>query len=190
MFGFLRRKQAAVQRIADAPEGVPVHVRGAVHAPHSLVAPLTKRPCAYWRLEYRTWEFNNGHESIAAQSVDFMLDDGSGYASVLAERATFEIVADIIELGRASELKPETCELLRAHGWTIPAVARVEVCEAVIEPAATFDLRGSATREPLPLIGATIERGYRDGQTTALVFSSGHTVFEPPRERRYLGARR
>lgn len=186
MFGF-RRKRA--QRIVDAPEGVAVHVRGDASVPQPLVAPLTKRPCAYWRIEYRTWEVNLIDTSMAAASTDFWLFDGSGYASVLAERATFEIVADIVELGRASELTPSTCELLRTQGWTIPDVARVEVCEAVIAPGATLELRGNGTREPLR-VAPTDERGYREGQTTALVFSSGHTVSEPKRERRYLGARR
>ena len=190
MFEFLRRKRAAVQRIADAPESAPVHVRGAVYVPSPLVAPLTQRPCAYWRLEYRTWEFNSMHESVAAESIDFWVTDGAGYASVLAERATFEIVADIVELGRTSELPPDVCKRLRDHGWTIPVVARVEICETVIATGCTIEIRGSGTREPLRLVGAALERGYRDGQTTALVFSSGHTVFEPPRDRRYLGARR
>ena len=190
MFGFLSRKRSAALRIVDAQESVHVHIRGKAHVPQPIVAPLTKRPCAYWRLEYRSWELDYLHETLAIATADFWLDDGSGYASVLAERATFEIVADIIELGRASELTPDTCRVLRAHGWTIPEVARVEVCEAVIEPGTTLDLRGSGTREPFPVANAALERGYRDGQTTALVFASGHTVSEPSRERRYIGARR
>lgn len=182
-----RLGRVPLRRIADAPEGLELRVRGTVRAPEPLVAPHTGRTCVYWRIEYRAF-MGGDLLRTAQQQIDFTIADGSGSARVLVERARFEVVADIVELGRASELTPAGRALVMKHGWEIPPVARVELCEAIVATDSSIDIVGPATREPDPSPSSDV-RGYREPQATMLVFSRDHVVVEPRRERRYIGGR-
>lgn len=183
-----RLGRVPLQRIAGAPEGLEIRVRGTVRAPEPLIAPCTGRPCVYWRIEYRA--FVDGADILGTdqQQIDFAIADDSGNAKVLVERARFEVVADIVEMGRASELTPAGRALVTRYGWELPQIARIELCEAIVAPDAAIDVVGPATREPDHAPSSQV-RGYREAQPAVLVFSSDHVVVEPRRERRYLGRR-
>ena len=172
--------------LASAPEGVPIVVRGRVSTQAPLRAPCTGRTCVYYRIELRVWSGNTVETSVAAEQVDFSLRDDTGTARVLVQRARFEIIADIFEMDRASRLADTSRALIAKLGWSLPEIARVELCEAAIEVDSTIDVRGIATREP-ELAPPTGERDYRGDAPTILVFESEHVVAEKPRERRFVG---
>ncbi|HSD89765.1 MAG TPA: hypothetical protein VLB44_19675 [Kofleriaceae bacterium] len=187
--GFVRSQRGSrtpPSPIASAPEGVPIVVRGRVSTPAPLRAPCTGRPCVYYRIELRVWSGNTVDTSVAGEQVDFTLRDDSGTARVLVDRARFEIVADIFEMDRASRLADASRALIAKLGWSLPEIARVELCEAAIEVDSTIDVRGIATREPDPAPPSG-ERDYRGDAPTVLVFESEHTIGEAPRERRFIG---
>jgi hypothetical protein len=183
-----RLGRVPLRKIASAPEGLEIRVRGKVRAPEPLVAPYTGRTCVYWRIEYRAFVDGSDLLGTVQQQIDFAIADSSGSAKVLVERAKFEVVADIVELGRASELTPAGRALVMKHGWEIPEVARIELCEAIVATDSPIDIVGPATREPDHAPSSEV-RGYRESQATLLVFSSDHVVVEPKRERRYIGRR-
>lgn len=183
-----RGPRGPIHAIARAPEGEVVRIRGPVACERALTAPLTGRACVYYRIEYRSEAGGQITTCTDARHADFTVDDGSGVARILVERASFEIVADIFELGRASRVSKTSAAVLAERGWDLPEVARIEVCEASLAVGATIDVIGEPTREPDP-DAPHAERGYRDALPTRLVFASGHRVVEKPRERRYLGAR-
>jgi len=174
--------------IGSAPEGAPIRVRGKVACPEPLKAPYTGRPCVYFRFEllYR----GDGQIVVRehAAGCDFTITDETGTAQVLVERAAVEVVADFVEMERASALSAAGQALLAELGWGLPPIASVELCEAVIPIDADIDVAGSATREPWP-VPAAGERGYRDAQPTLLVFSSETTLLGEKRERRWIGTR-
>lgn len=174
--------------IAQAAEAQVVRIRGQVACDRPLSAPLTGRPCVYYRIEYRCTAGGKIATYSDARAADFTVRDDSGIAQILVARATFEIVADIFETGRASAISPPSAAALAERGWDIPDIAQIEVCEAVVAVDAPIDVIGASTRVPQP-DAPRAELGYRDALPTQLVFASGHRVVEKPRERRYIGAR-
>jgi hypothetical protein len=183
-----RGPREPIHPIARAPESEAVRIQGRVACDRPLTAPLTGRPCVYYRIEYRCDAGGKIATCTDARRVDFMVRDDSGVAQVLAARATFEIIADIFETGRASAISPPSAATLAERGWDVPDIARIEVCEAVVAVDTTIDVIGEPTRVPEP-DAPQAELGYRDALPTRLVFASGHRVVEKPRERRYIGAR-
>jgi hypothetical protein len=181
-----QRVRAPTHTIGAAPEARQVRIRGTIKPDALLESPVTKRPCVYSRVELRVWAEGRVYTHLATAHTDFAIDDGSGIAQVLVERAHFEVVADIVEMGRASQLSEHAKQIAAHYCWPVPDVARTELCEAILAPGASVEVAGVATREPLTdALGD--ERGYRDGAATALVFSSEHVVRADPRERRYIG---
>jgi hypothetical protein len=183
-----RGPREPIHLIAQASEAKVVRIRGQVGCDRPLTAPLTGRPCVYYRIEYRCTADGKIATRADARRVDFTLRDGSGIAHILGERAAFEIVADIFDTGRASAISPRSATALTERGWGLPDIARIEVCEAIVAVDAMIDVIGEPTRVPEPDV-PQIELGYRDALPTRLVFASGHRVVEKPRERRYIGAR-
>jgi len=123
-----------------------------------------------------------------AASSDFTIADETGTAQILVERAAFEVVADFVEMERASALSAAGQALLATLGWPLPPIASVELCEAVVPIDADIEVAGSATREP-ELVPAAGERGYRDGQASLPVFSGEVTVLGEKRERRWISGK-
>jgi hypothetical protein len=183
-----RGPRGPIHPIAQASEAEVVRIRGRVACDRPLTAPLTGRPCVYYRIEYRCTPGGKSATRAGAQQVDFTVRDDSGVAQILVERAAFEIVADIFETGRASAISPPSAAALAERGWEVPDIARIEVCEAIVAVDATIDVIGQPTRVPEPDV-PRIELGYRDALPARLVFAAGHRVVEKPRERRYIGAR-
>jgi len=172
--------------IGSAPEGKLIRVRGKVACSEPLKAPYTGRLCAYFRLEllYRASDkvFSRVHEACR----DFTVTDKTGAAQILSERAAVEVVADFVEMERASWLSPTGRAVLAELGWELPEIASVELCEAVIPIDGEIEVAGSATREPGlgPVAG---ERGYREGPGGLLVFSGDTVLLGERRERRWIG---
>lgn len=178
-------------RIADVAEGQASQVRGVVSVDAPLVAPFTGRPCAYWRIDVSFSRVAGpGLESLgysdAASLDEITVTDGSGAALVLMERARIEVVADIVMMGRVSELTPAQRNVLDARGWRVPAISGIELSETIVEIGAPIDVIGHATREP-HLEPDAAPRGYRDASATEVVFSGEPTLRGERRERRYLG---
>ena len=183
-----RGERGLIRALVAAPEDQVVRVRGRVSCERALTAPLTGRPCVYYRIEYRSDVGSAITTSLDAEQVDFIIDDGSSLAQILVERASFEIVADIFETGRASQISNVSAAALAERGWYVPEIARIEVCEAIVAVNSEIDVIGQLTREPEPN-QPQMELGYRSALPTRLVFASGHRVVEKPRERRYIGTR-
>jgi hypothetical protein len=178
-------RQLPTHAIARVAENQLVRVRGTVSASQPLTAPLTGRPCAYWRIELFVSRAVDRDDYRAADHVELTIADDTGVARVLLERARVDIVADIVLMGRASDLTPAHRTTLAAHGWQVPAAATLELCEAIIALDAPIDVAGVATREPnLAPDGST--RAYRDAQPTLLVFSGEPVILGDRRDRRYL----
>ena len=182
-----RGPREPIRAIAGAPEAEVVRIRGRVACERALTAPLTGRPCVYYRIEYRCYADGKVATHTDAKHVDFTVRDDSGAAQIMVERTQFEIVADIFETGRASAISPPSAAALAVRGWEVPDHGRIEVCEAAVAVDAPIDVIGQPTRVPEP-DAPRQELGYRDAAPSRLVFASGHRVVEKPRERRYIGA--
>jgi hypothetical protein len=163
-----------------------VRVGGKVECATPLAAAYTGRPCVYYRIELHCDFGADLVDREHDQRVDFTIVENAAVAQILVERARFEVVADLVEMGRASELSAKARALIARLGWTVPTVARVELCEAVVELARPIEIAGAATCEP-DLRASPTERGFRDAQAPALVFSGEPTVLGERRERRWLG---
>jgi hypothetical protein len=172
--------------ITTEAEAGPIWVTGTVVSPAPLAAPYTGRPCCYYRLEYLYDASGQIVHRETSDHQDFELHDQGVRAQVLVHRAGYEVIADILETGRASQITAKGRALLEKLGWPIPEIGRIELCEAIVAVDAPIDVEGAATREP-DLRVVPGERGYRDGASTMLVFSGELVVRGENRERRYIG---
>lgn len=178
----------AVSRIAKVEAGKPIRIRGTVQATATLAAPYTGRPCVYWRLVLRVDARTGDIQETSHACDSFEVRDESGIAVVLAERAEFRVTADIVEIDRASALTPHAIAVLQKHGFEVPQLANVELCEAIVPLDENVEVAGEATLEPSRDI-QPLERGYRDQQAFVPVFSRDAQVTGEQREPRYIGRR-
>ncbi|HEY4058607.1 MAG TPA: hypothetical protein VGM39_18470 [Kofleriaceae bacterium] len=122
-------------------------VLGIVSCDRPLFAPYTGRPCVYWRLEIRQQKFKDSFLFHRAVACDFALLDKTGRAMVSGGACTYDVVANFVEMERASSLSVKAREVARAHGVRLGEIAQVEVCEAVVVVGDQIEVEGRAMRE-------------------------------------------
>lgn len=171
--------------IARAPEHATVEIRGRVGAAEPLRAPFSRRECVYYRVEVNQLTWYEHRQWTLADRTDFTVDDGTGRATVIAERFAFNIVADYVALERASHLSPQILAVLHQHSCRLAELAQVEILEEALELGDTIDIVGRGAREPDPIPRGG-ERTYRDPQPTVLVFSADGLAVGQQREPRWL----
>jgi len=171
--------------IGRAREHATVEVRGRIGAAEPLHAPFSGRECVYYRIEVNQLTWYEHRQWTLADRTDFTVDDGTGRATVIAERFAFNVVADFVALERASHLSPQIVAVLRRYDCELAEIAQVEILEQALEVGDTVDIVGRGAREPDPLPRAG-ERTYRDAQPTVLVFSADGLAVGRQREPRWL----
>lgn len=175
-----KRLRAKRTSIADVLDHKSARVSGVVSADSALRAPYTGRKCVYFRLELRQTQLDRVIDFKVDQRCNFWIQDESGSAEVLVEAATFEVVADFVEVERASRLSERGQEVVRTYGWKLEDIAQVTIHEAIVPLAEPIDIVGRSVREPTKQ-ATSEERGFRDAPSTVPVFSSP-LVLGPDRE--------
>jgi hypothetical protein len=180
--GSERRKPVTKVALADGSKQV--RVNGKVLAKSTLVAPYSQRACVYYKICVSIDATEVGFPDVE-RACDFDVRDDSGTAHVLAERAKFDVVADIFEIGRAADLTYRAQSLLEELGFEVPArVANIEIREGVLIAGDTVDIVGQPVCEPSKEITGD-ERGYRELRMVP-VFSNALVLGEV-REPRFVG---
>jgi len=181
-----RRRRAGVSvPIRSIVESGPARVRGEVTCAAPLLAPLTGRRCAYVRIEFHCESMGRIHRYAWSERRDFSIADASGHAQVLVERAEFEVVADIIQMGRVADLTAAQRATIAQFQWSLPPIGPIELCEAVVEVGATIEVAGVAANDidPTPANGA---RGYRDGPAMTPIFQRDVFISDGRRDRVWI----
>ena len=168
----MRRMRGTPQRaIADVVEGERVRVVGRVRVEAPLAAPLSARPCAYYRVvveEQRrrgksTYWFTVVDEE---RGVDFLLEDGTGVARVPIGHVQAVLEGDA--RGKSGFLRDPTPELeaflaargLATTGWLFNKTIRYR--EGVAEPGELVAVVGTGRWERDPEASAKAGDGYRE----------------------------
>lgn len=168
------RAMRAVERccIADAPEGATVRVTGTLReGPRLLRAPLSGRACAgYWvQVQSRRSSGKSSHwvDIISERdTVDFVIDDGSGSARVHTAHVELAIVLDHHQRSGTFDDATSLQEgYLRSYGHKSTGMLgfnkTLRYREAVLEPGETVVVVGRARWEDDPELGAAQGPGYR-----------------------------
>ena len=178
-------RAGARMEIGTVEEATPANVRGVVACAEPLIAPFTGRPCAYVWVELYSETMGRVLKHVWTARRDFTIADSSGRAQILVERARFEIVADIVQIGRVTDLTSEQRAKVDGFRWSLPPIGPLELREAIVEVGATIDVAGVAAHEldPTPPQG---ERGYREGPALIPVFQGDVVISDGRSERRWI----
>ena len=169
-----RRTKLPVVSIADAAEGVVVHLVGVIAPGETIEAPLSGRACVHYELEIlgAARGQNRIRPGVAtrlpprvreARSVAFAIDDGTGRALIdpSGARFTIQISERQMRLGEPSEVHRRLASL---HGMRDGADL---FREGVLGVGARVAVIGMVVREPDP-DGAARAAGYRGDAPTRL----------------------
>jgi hypothetical protein len=166
--------------IAQLPEDTLGRVIGRAQATqHTLVGPLTGRPCVYYIAtveEHRSTGRSSYWKTIISESagVPFMIEDGTGRA--LIDPSGAQVALDFdgkSSSGTFRDADPVQEAFLAKHGqkstgWVFNKGLRFR--EAMIEIGETIAVLGSGVREPDP--AAAPEAAYRGAPPTRLRLTS------------------
>jgi len=157
--------------IADVVEGERARIVGSVDVREPIYAPLSGRPCAYWRVtveEKRSSGKNSYWRKIVDEheGVDFFLTDGTGKAKIEVMHAQPVLAHDA--RGGSGFLNDPTPELEsflaeRGHdtqGWIFNKTIRYR--EGVAEPGELVAVVGTGRWERDPDEKAQAGAGYRE----------------------------
>lgn len=178
-------RNAALFSIEDFPDGTQGKVAGdLVLSDRELVAPLSGRLCAYYCIkveEYRSHGKSGSWYDIINEedSVDFVLDDGTGRAIVMVAGAKTAITTDH-ESNSGTFDNPTRTErnYLESHGkegqgWVFNK--KLRYTEAILEPGERVSVFGYGSKEPDPDAAPS---GYREMQPMRLRIS-GNVDYPP-----------
>ncbi|MBX3274002.1 MAG: hypothetical protein KF729_27300 [Sandaracinaceae bacterium] len=167
-----RRMRATPQRaIADVVEGERVRIVGRVRGDATIAAPLSGRPCVYYRVVVEE-QRRRGKSSYWATLVDeergveFLVEDGAGVARVPVGHVQAVLEGDA--RGNSGFLRDPTPELeaflaARGHattGWVFNKTIRYR--EGVAEPGERVAVVGTGRWERDPEASAKAGEGYRE----------------------------
>lgn len=168
-----KRAMRAIPRraIADVIEGEVARVVGTVRVSSPMTAPLSGRPCAYFRVvvEERRRRGKNSywHRVIDEQGgVDFVLEDGGGRALVKVGHAQAVLEGDQSGAsGFMNDPSPELVAFLEARGhsaqgWIFNKAIRYR--EGIAEAGELVAVVGAGRWERDPEAPAQAGDGYRD----------------------------
>ena len=176
-----RRRHATlpIVSIADAAEGVIVHLAGVIAPGETIEAPLTGRACVHYELEIQgeARGQNRIRPGVATRlpprardehRIAFAIDDGTGRALIdpggVWVRLEIEISERQMTLGEPSAIQRRLAE---AHGMSSRGALFREGVLAVGDRVAVI---GTAVREPDP-DGAARATAYRGDAPTRLRLS-------------------
>lgn len=174
----LKRALARAKRfsISALPEDTLGRVVGTARpVGEPLLAPMTERPCVYYRVEVRQTQ-RQGHRTIITESrsVPFFLEDETGRAMVDPEGASVALEFDSrSKSGTLDDPTDRESAFLARHSQTGTGLLfnkGLQYLEAVIHIGEKVAILGSAVREPDP--DAPRGEGYRDAPPTRLRFAS------------------
>jgi hypothetical protein len=155
--------------IRDVVAGSLCRIEGRVRPlDETVVAPLSGRPCAWWRARARGLPTDIGmYVARQDHGVSFTIEDDTGRATIDPTGAWVELRADF-DLPHGTD---RTKAWLTSRGT--PRLANMELFfdEAVLVPGARISVMGLAHREP----DATAARdgAYRDGTMPTRVTMTG-----------------
>jgi hypothetical protein len=164
-------KGIPVRPIREVMDGEVARVVGAVSVDAPVSAPLSGRPCAYWRVvveERRRRGKNSRWVTVIDDhgGVDFVVSDETGRALVKTGHVRAVLDKDH---GRSSgflnDATPELDHFLASRGHTSQGFLfnkSMRFREGVVEPGETVAVVGAARWEPDPELGAQDRAGYRD----------------------------
>ncbi len=164
----------AITRVADAKDGEWVRLVGTVQAgTRTLSAPLSGRACGYFdvQVQVRVSRGKSSHwRSLfhEIESVDFVLDDGSGQAQIQTQHFSCAVVRDHHRTsGTFNDAGEDLIELLARHGHEptnmLGMNKTMRYDEGVLEPGEQIAVIGRARWEDDPSPGAVAPAsgGYR-----------------------------
>lgn len=170
-----RARRMRATDIAELREGAVVRVVGDVQRLERwVVAPISKRACAYWSLEVSVRMVEPGRRGYwqlvhaASAGEQFRLADASGACGVEPAAATAQLDGDEHrEVVRGRALPASYVEYLEAAGVSVDAIgsAKVRFTERVLAFGETVAVAGAVRVVERPR-GAARERGYRDEAAT------------------------
>jgi hypothetical protein len=141
-------RSAAVTRLVDAAEGVPVHVAGVVAPGPTTPSPVSGRPCVYWQLSLHagwSWWFASAR---AEAGVVFRVDDGTAHALVEPRLAQVALAVDRLGHSGRDLSETELRALFVRCGRTETLPGRIWFREAVLVPGDRVHVLGAGVREP------------------------------------------
>jgi len=159
-FRFLQRRQlilnTPVSKIRSASMGL-VELNGLAVGPYTLAAPVTARPCYYYRTlvwEYKQSGKNKQWVKVAAEGmhVPFFLDDNTGKVMVDPRGADLDLHCDFQQefcdsfFTTKEEVPPSVRVLLSRHG--ISTTNKIKVEEYCIKPKNSLFLLGTLDENP------------------------------------------
>jgi hypothetical protein len=149
-----------LHKIGDAPDATLVRIGGAVVGEPTLRAPLSGRPCLYYVASVTVGQYNKRNTHRVANGAAFAITDETGTALVPREGAKYEVSHDVVEIERASRLKPRLVGAIERLGVVLPDIAEVTLYEGIIAPGDEIEIVGAGMRKPVA--DDTRERGFRD----------------------------
>lgn len=155
-----RGHEQPVVKIGEAPDATLVRIAGAVVGEPTLRAPLSGRPCLSYVASVTVGQYNKRNTYRVADAVAYAITDETGTALVPRAGAQLEVSNDIVEIERASRLKPRIVGAIERLGVHLPAIAEITLYEGIIAPGDAIEIVGAGTRTAIA--GDTRERGFRD----------------------------
>jgi hypothetical protein len=144
-----------------------------------LIAPLTGRACAFWRVVVEEMHGRNSWKGVLAREMgkDFAIRDDSGTLLVRVAGAKLAVERDgRFSSGFMHDATPELTRFLvendqKPEGWIFNRTLRYY--EAVIEPGETVAVAGVAHAEPDPDPDGQSVAGYRETAMRMVLQSGG-----------------
>lgn len=158
--------------IANVHDGYRAAIAGTVApAGELLVAPLSSRPCVYWRLDIEEVGVHDFRVCARDEvATPFLVRDESGAARVIADRAQVALAPSDTRHGLRDGVLARLFREMNARFNYVTSTVRFR--EYTIAPSVRVHLSGHATREPDPEAPVS-ERGYRGDLPSRPVFARG-----------------
>ncbi len=169
-FGLLQRKRlimnTPVSKVRSAAMGL-VEISGLAIGPYSLVAPITGRPCYYFRTMVWQWKRQGKSDTWVKEAdvslhVPFYLDDNTGRVLVNPQGADLDIHCDFKEefshsiFSSSLEIPANITNFLLMHGVSTDKKIKIE--EYCIKPKNSLFVLGTLAHNPgLTVSGTAIQ---------------------------------
>jgi hypothetical protein len=161
--------------ISQVQEGAVVKLVGELRFPtgaEPLVAPISERPCAYFRVAITEGTGKHREQVLEVEEgQDFLLEDGSGRALVRVEGAGFVVRGDHINL-QASEAARRVTAYVAANAHRVrgtwDGTSPRSAAEHLLREGEKVAVVGQVTWEPDPDPGAS-GQSYREQARRAVV---------------------
>lgn len=160
------------KRIADVLDGEQVRIVGVVEARETVTAPLTGRPCAYWRVVVRERRLGTRPRFVQIledqDGTDFVVRDETGSAKVIHESVNAQLAdAARFDFGGLLESPTPAVEAyLRSHpslrGVRLSQPMQLE--ERIVQHGDRLCAVGTGHWEAAPEGEAPPAGGYRESQ--------------------------